>query len=380
MHLPRPGISPRALAGPVALALLVSACGPAAAPSAAPALAKASPAGGSEAEWNQVVATAKREGVVRVAGPPGDSFRTAALAFSSAHPEIAVEYTGAPGREWGPRILAERRAGGNLWDVFIGGTNTGAVLKSEGLFDPIQPALRPDILDDTKWLNGFADGLMDVERRYMYAFTGFLNVNVVVNRKAVPESELSSVEQLVDPRWNGKISWNDPRVPGAGSFVASYWLMLKGEDWLRQLYQQDIVLNSDLRQQIEWAVLGRYPIAIGPDKIFITEFSRLGFETELTWLAPDSELGSLLTPGFGAVALMNGAAHPNAAKVYVNWLLSREGQESWARLSAQDSRRLDVPVPPGIAPKQGVNYVQIGKEENLHFHTRSQELARSIFR
>jgi ABC-type Fe3+ transport system substrate-binding protein len=78
--------------------------------------------------------------------------------------------------------------------------------------------------------------------------------------------------------------------------------------------------------------------------------------------------------------LFNGAPHPNAARVYLNWLLSREGQENWARLSEQDSRRLDVPAPPGVAPKQGVNYVQIGKEENLGYHTQSQELARSIFR
>ena len=47
-------------------------------------------------------------------------------------------------------------------------------------------------------------------------------------------------------------------------------------------------------------------------------------------------------PGFGAVALMDKAPHPNAAIVYLNWLLSKEGQTEYAK-SGRNSRRLDVP-------------------------------------
>ena len=51
-----------------------------------------------------------------------------------------------------------------------------------------------------------------------------------------------------------------------------------------------------------------------------------------------------MSPQAGAVALFNRAPHPNAAKVYLNWLLSKEGQTIFARATGYISARLDVPT------------------------------------
>jgi ABC-type Fe3+ transport system substrate-binding protein len=54
--------------------------------------------------------------------------------------------------------------------------------------------------------------------------------------------------------------------------------------------------------------------------------------------------GSDVSPANGSVALFNRAPHPNAAKVYINWLLSKEGQTEFARAAGYVSARVDAPT------------------------------------
>jgi iron(III) transport system substrate-binding protein len=333
-----------------------------------------------EGEWQRTVAAANREGKLVLAGPPAPTYREALLEFQRRYPEIAVEYTGLSGRDFAPRVLAERRAEQYLWDVHVGGPESvNLELKPEGAFDPIKPALLlPEVLDDSQWLGGFDDGFMDRERTFTYGFQGDLTQHVQVNREAIPESELSTVEQLLDPRWRGKISWNDPTAAGSGSGLSGYWLMLKGDDWLRQLYEQDVVATRDLRQQVEWVVRNRYPIAIGADVAHLLEFQREGLGLNVRTLAPRSQLGSRLSPGFGNALLMNRAPNPNASKVFLNWLLTREAQAAWARLAERNSRRLDVTGPAESAPVPGAQDVVVNKEENQPYIFRAIDLAKTV--
>jgi iron(III) transport system substrate-binding protein len=279
-------------------------------------------------------------------------------------------------------VLAERRAEQYLVDVHVGGPETvNLQLKPEGAFDPLRPALiRPDLLDDTTWLGGFDDGWMDREKQFTYGFQGTLSEHVWVNREFIPESELSSVEQLVDPKWKGMISWNEPRAAGGGSAVAGYWLALKGEDWLRQLFEQDVVPTRDLRQQVEWVVRGRYPIAVGGDDTFLVEFRRQGLGQRVETLDLYSPLGGRQGPAFGNAMLMNRAPHPNAAKIYLNWLLSQEGQASWTRITDRNSRRLDVQGPERAAPRPGVKYLVINREENQPYIQQAMQLAEAMLK
>ena len=54
--------------------------------------------------------------------------------------------------------------------------------------------------------------------------------------------------------------------------------------------------------------------------------------------------GNVLIPGFGVMAMFDKAPHPNAAKVFANWMLTREAQEEYHRATRQNSRRTDVPT------------------------------------
>src|SRR5207244_2031948 len=83
--------------------------------------------------------------------------------------------------------------------------------------EPLAPALvLPEALDDAQWLHGFAAGWADVDNAYVYSYTAFVDLMVKVNRNVVPEAELSRLEQLWAPRWEGKIAMYGPRVQGAG--------------------------------------------------------------------------------------------------------------------------------------------------------------------
>ena len=80
----------------------------------------------------------------------------------------------------------------------------------------------------------------------------------------------------------------------------------------------------------------------------------------------------------GTVSLINRAPHPNAAKVYINWLLSKRGQEVWQGVFGIPSRRVDISkanVPDRAIPKPGVKYWPSHTEKN---QTRSAEETKII--
>jgi iron(III) transport system substrate-binding protein len=200
-----------------------------------------------------------------------------------------------------------------------------------------------------------------------------------VNRDVVPESELSSVEQLVEPRWSGRITSVDPRNFSAASAHTAHLLLLKGEDWIRRLMGQELVVVGDNRQLVDFVVRGRYPIGFGLTISILEQFQREGTGRNVKPLAPQSEPGTRYTTGNGSMALISKAPHPNAARVYVNWLLSREAHASWVKIVAENTRRLDVAGgPPDTAPRPGAYLKDVNREENMPYVTRAMEVAKSV--
>lgn len=310
-----------------------------------------------QAEWDQTLAAAKKEGKLILAGAPGDLYRQAALAFEKAYPDIKLEFSGATGSEFLPKVSAEREGGQYLWDVHQSGWNTPLLTIPKGVFDPIKPAfILPEVKDDSKWLGGVEGGFADKGRTYEFTFSARVTHLGYVNRDVVPESQLSTVDQLLDPRWKGKISAQDPRLTGPFSSFMGYLLALKGEDWFRKLLTQDLVVMQGGRPQAEALVRGQYPIGLAVNAADIEYFKREGLMASVKTLAADTPEGRRLSSGFGNVLLMNRAPHPNAAKIYINWLLSQQGQKIYTDTTSVNSRRLDVTGPADTAPDPKAKY------------------------
>jgi iron(III) transport system substrate-binding protein len=372
----------------LALALLALAVGGACAPAGATSSATApgsavaqvtqvgTRAAGQD-EWDQVVAAARQEGAVVVAGPPGSGYRQALAEFEKRYPEIKLEYVGLGVSEWEPRFYRERQAGLFLWDVDIHGPTTFDVTrKNAGDLLPLRAALLlPELRDEAAWFGGFRQAFLDAEQRFVFSYQAEISAQVYVNRELVPESELSTIQGLLDPRWKGKIAIFDPRLDGAGNGRIAIWTGQLGEQFVRDLLRQDLGLTRDYRQLAEWLVRGRYPIAIGLSATELFAFTQEGLGRGAQPLGGKAPEAWRLSSGFGVVRLLSSPPHPNAATVLVNWLLSREGQRAWVANTDRPSRRLDVPRIEGQSPEPGVDYFDIDHEDTLPLRDRARDLS-----
>lgn len=329
--------------------------------------------------WDEVVQAANREGEVHVHGGPGRVYTDIlTTGFKKAYPGIKLIYSGSPGREAIPQITRERQAGIYNWDVYVGGTPS--ILQSllpAGAFAPLRPTLLlPEVLDDKSWRNGFDAGWSDTGKTFTYAFDFTMDPVVYVNWDYVSRDDLRTFKDLLKAQFADKIVWTDPRVPGEGVFVAQVMMINFGLEYVTDiLSKQKIVYTNNRRQNAEWVVRGRYPIgfATSPEDLALFREQGLGknigvFNGDITKLVGGA--------GFGTVSFMDRAPHPNAAKVYINWLLSKAGQADWKQ-SQRNSRRLDVPLgAPNLVPPHGMPYQDVQAEPFIPMRDQLTNLAK----
>lgn len=295
-----------------------------------------------EEEWEKVLKGARSEGKVVVYGPPMAEVRTGFTeAFQKTYPGITLEYTGISGAQSTPKIRTERKAGIYLIDVYIGGTSTILSALREFAIPLKKDLILPEVKDPGKWMEGrleFSDNSGEINP----IFTIRANSNVVYNSELVAPSEITSYRDFINPKWAGKIIMQDPRIVGAGLSVGAYWYLHPdlGPDYLKAFAANKPALIRDLRLQVELVGRGRYNIAIAPDSTNVVKFQEGGMP--LKWAKIMKE-GTYSTASFGSVILMDKAPHPDAGKIFLNWLLGKEGQTVWSRGSNLASRRLDVP-------------------------------------
>ena len=300
-------------------------------------------ASASQAEWDQVLAAAKKEGTVTVIGPVGADRRDILTEPFQKKYGIAVEYLGDRGSGIGPKISAERGANRYLWDIVVTGTTTAlTALIPQGALDPMEQALiLPEVKDPKMWRGGGIE-FSDPGRR-MIVMTPSQRGTLFVNPNTIKPGEIKSYKDLLDPKYKGKIVADDPRFagPGQATFTFFYLHPDLGPNFIRALARQELTIFRDYVQEIDAIAKGRHLVLIGVSDIAAEERKEKGIPIEI--LNPRQlKEGSDISPGSGGVGLFNRAPHPNAAKVYLNWLLSKDGQAGFARVNGYISARLDV--------------------------------------
>ncbi len=359
----------------IATTTALAACSPGAAP---PAAAPEASGPEWERQWEALAAAARREKLV-ILTRPGTAYREALDEFERAFPGINVEHTGMIAIQFVPRLEQERKANIYSLDVMISTFGPPARnLKDAQAFDPLRPVLfRPDVLDDKVWLNGFADGWLDNGKEIGYGLTLIRTRWLWINTNLVQAEEIKSVQDLLNPKWRGKIVAMDPRRGGAGLSVSTVMRMAYGDDVVRRFWKgQDPVLNQEYRQTMEALVRDRAAIGVGAvNEALLPEFTQAGLAQKLRPIEIDNF--DYLSIGLEVAYLMNNAPHPNAAKLFLNWLLTKEGQTLWSKASVTNSRRTDVPPQnPGYFPTPGKTYVSIDKEETVAEQDRTQQLVK----
>ncbi len=323
---------------------------------------------GWQSEWERTVKAAEEEGQLAVY-IAGYGALIDSGAFQKAFPKIKVTSVTGSGTQLAPRIVAERRGEKYLADVYSGGgTSLYQNLFLGKMLDPIKPALiLPEVLDVTKWWES-KHKYVDREGRYIFVFEGDVatGASPVYNTQLINPKDYKSLWDFLNPKLKGKIVSPDiRRVRGSGLSVQYlYYHKDLGPEFIRRLYgEMDVTLTADVRQAVDWLAVGKFALSIPTQGSYAAKAKSQGLPVD-EFEPHHFKEGAALAVAFGQLALMNRAPHPNAAKVYINWLLSREGQTAFQHAvsspgDAKNSRRIDVSkdhIPAAERRVDGVKY------------------------
>ncbi|HET9917295.1 MAG TPA: extracellular solute-binding protein [Candidatus Binatia bacterium] len=304
------------------------------------------------AEWDETVKAAEAEGHVTLYFS-GYSKVLDSGAFQKAFPKIKVVTVGGSGSVLSQRIAAERRGEKYLADVYNGGGNSlYQALYLAKFLDPIKPALiLPEVTDTSKWWENthkYTDG----DSRYIFVYEGNVSSggNAAYNTQQLNPAEYRSYWDLLNPKLKSKITSVDPRrVRGAGaSWQFLYYHKELGVKFVQRLFSEmEVVLAGEIRQAVDWVASGKVAVCVPCQGSSVVRAKNQGLPISDFPILHFKE-GINISSAFGQLALMNRAPHPNAAKVFINWYLSREGQIAFQKEMSQpgdpkNSRRLDVP-------------------------------------
>lgn len=329
----------------------------------------------AKAAWEKAVAAAKKEGEVRVWGDMEITHPDIVAAFSKEFPGIKPVIVSGKVGDLMPRIIAERRAGKYLADVYSGGLGGRAFydFQRAGVVDPLKPVLMlPDVVDESKWLNG-KHNYADAEGQYVFMYEGSVaGVGLYYNSKLVDSKEFHSYWDALGSKWKGKILLFERPGTGSPNMVRFYYNPQLGPDFVRRLWSEmDLVVSQERRQATDWLGTGKFSLCFDcadtdmarKQGVPVSEFEHASLR---------EAAGEISTSGNSGVALINKAANPNAARVFINWFLSRQGQAVWQDVmnkkvvEPSDSMRVDIPkdnVLPPSRREEGKKYIVVGFQD-----------------
>lgn len=323
-------------------------------------------------EWERTVAAAKKEGKLNLyVGRYGSE--PLLNEFRKDYPDIRIASVNGTGNSLATRILTESRSGKVVADLYSGGANTNYNLLYKGkVLDSIKSALiLPEVLDQTKW-HGGSHAYADPEGEHIFIYlanpssSGLYYHTGLVNPK-----EFKSYWDLMNPRWKGKMVSQDPTSTGLGATLVFFYNNPElGPEFLRRLFgTMDITYSRDRRQMTDWLANGKYAICLGCRDA--PKAKKQGLPVD-EFVSGEWKEGEHISTGGGSISLIKGAPQPNAARVFINWFLSRKGQigmQTYPDLYGEvppNSRRIDIPkdnLPAESRLVKGRKYLDVSNAE-----------------
>jgi iron(III) transport system substrate-binding protein len=320
---------------------------------------------GWQQQWEKIVQSAKKEGQVTVYVHSTYAPVLTSGAFEKAFPDIKLTIVSGVENDLERRFTAERRAEKYLADVFMVGVLRSNDFKQAKYLDPIKPVLLlPEVVDESKWWQG-RHYYSDPEKQYLFRYVASAQIGQIsYNTQLVQSKEFTSFWDFLNPKWKGKILARDIRSPGTGGSAIRlfYFSPDMGAEFVRKLFAEtDITLFRDRRQGLDWLAAGKFLICFWCEGV--EKANSQGLPVDMFGRMKE---GAGLSAGQAILTLVNQAPHPNAARVFINWFLSREGQINFQKAlgkadeGSPDSLRIDIPkddVDPKSRRVDGVKYV-----------------------
>ena len=332
----------------------------------------AEPRSSWESEWRKTIEAAKKEGELTISHTRGP-FDQVFADFAKRHSGIKVVSISGRGGDLISRIMAERRAEKYVTDIYLGSSGTPMdVLHPAKALEPIPTfMILPEVKDPSKWFRK-QHHYADPDAKYIFVFEGVVRADMAFNTGLVDPKEFTSYWDLVKPKWKGKIAAMDPKLPGfpSGLLQFSFYHPDLGAKFLRQLFgEMDIVVSREARQLVDWLAVGKFAIALAPSASEVQAAIKQGLP--LGRFEPRAfKEGIYMRATQGSLSILSQQPHPNATKVFVNWLLSREGQtvyqKHFLRIDPIFSLRDDVPADSSVEtyrPRAGDKFMAVYRSE-----------------
>lgn len=322
-------------AGPTAAAPTTAPAAPTAKPGeAAKPSAAAIPAGPEQyGPSPELVAAAEKEGkVVVYHGSAADSVAKFMQAFNERFPRIDIGETLVEQEaQLMAKIMAETQSNQNRVDVFFSDLDTMMIdlQKRNMLMQYDSPEYKHY---DPKFLS---------KPPGYFAGTFLTLIGIAYNTDSVKEADApKSWNDLLDPKHKGKISVFNS---SASSPFASWYLMpaVVGNDYWEKLSQQDLRTYESSAQILDTLASGETPITMMFNNFRLKTVADRGLPIKAVWPAEG-------VPTFVSVqGILAKAPHPNAAKLFHDWFMSREGMNIAAfQIAGQLAARPDVEMGP----------------------------------
>jgi ABC-type Fe3+ transport system substrate-binding protein len=312
---------------------------------------------GFEQEWQDLIKAAQEEGKVVIAY---NERRHAYDVFEKKF-GIKVVMTRGRGSQNANRILAERAAGRYTVDVSqIGSSTSNTRMIPAGAYDPIKPLLiHPEVTDESLWYGG-KHHFADPEEKYLLIWNAHVNTLKLptwYNTKHFSKEDILAIRSPWDfltEKWKGKLVSLPPDDPGAqGSWFGYYVRPDMGPKWIRTYIQEmDVFWTADERAVLDGVAFGKFGGAFAAGRLDddLEQLRDRGMPVDEPPSDHDPGEVKVLSAGGGTAifAAVNRPPHPNAQKLFLNWVLSREGQTAYQ----EDPLRLyptlrEDDIPPG---------------------------------
>ena len=348
--------------------ILLVACTPQATPAPlSPAPAPAAPAKApvpasdltsptsQDAAWNKIVEAAKKEGIVNVYtwGWTGDTGVTITKVFENRH-GIKLNIITGRGAEFIERIKTETRMGNVTADMFEGAAQHSENMRLEGLLTQAGdlPVLRNKVDFSVDPFLFSPEGYYLVENQFYSAL--YINTNLVK-----PGEEPKAWVDLLEPKWKGKIIFSDPVVSVSPSYFAVLIEQKRlGLDFLEKLGKQDMMFDPSTPGVASKIARGEAWVGF-TDTNSVAPLALEGAPIKII----DTREG-VFANGLAVGPVKNGP-HPNATRLFLNWILSQEGQDVYTKVKGVLTVRKDVPdYQPQAVRLKPQNPVFLGSEYN----------------
>jgi ABC-type Fe3+ transport system substrate-binding protein len=258
-------------------------------------------------------------------------------AFTKKYPGVEVKYARGDSGPNAIKVINEARAGRVEGDVFDGIATTPPLLKA-GLVERFTPSE----------VDKYPPALRDAEGRWNALVVYFLTPGV--NTQLVGTDEIRTAQDLLNPKWLGKIAWSTEPSSGAPVYVGAV-LQSMGEDkgmaFLRALAKQDMVnVDATNRAILDQVILGQYAIALSIFNHHAVLSAKKG--APVAWLKVEP-----IPSPFHCIGLVKNAPHPNAGKLLIDFLLSEEGQRTFADVEYLPAMPQVAAKTPEVKPEGG---------------------------